>query len=179
VPRALFRLADCLDDQPQPCTVSTLAPLVGKDMRMQNLSWAGAAGAMISNPRDLALWIRALFDKRVFPQKQLDEMTALVSQKTATPIAEVSADDPKAFGLALGRFHSEELGGAYWFYEGETLGFRMIFAYWPQYDLVITAVANSRPASGEDHLGPDLVGGAFAVLKAAGLLQPAANAPAK
>ena len=42
VPRALFLLEDCLDDPPQPCRVSTVAPLIGKDMRMGNLSWAGA-----------------------------------------------------------------------------------------------------------------------------------------
>ena len=39
--------------QPEPCHVSTLAPLIGKDMRMQNRSWAGEAGAIISNPHDL------------------------------------------------------------------------------------------------------------------------------
>jgi hypothetical protein len=25
----------------------------------------------------------------------------------------------------------QELGGAYWFYQDETLGFRAIFVYWP------------------------------------------------
>jgi len=125
--------------------VSTIAPLIGKDMRTGNLSWAGAAGAIISNPRDLALWIRALFDKRVIPAKQLEEMTTLVSNKTGLPLSEVSADEPGGFGLGLGRFHRKELGGAYWFYEGETLGFRTIFAYWPQDDLLITGSVNSRP----------------------------------
>ena len=41
VPRALYMLQDCLMYQPEPCTVSTLAPLIGKDMRLQNRSWAG------------------------------------------------------------------------------------------------------------------------------------------
>jgi hypothetical protein len=57
-------------------------------------------------------------------------MTTLVSNKTGLPLSEVSADEPVGFGLGLGRFHRKELGGAYWFYEGETLGFRTIFAYW-------------------------------------------------
>ena len=55
VPRALYLLQDCLGYQPEPCSVSTLAPLIGKDMRMQNRSWAAEAGAIISNPRDLAV----------------------------------------------------------------------------------------------------------------------------
>ena len=41
VPRALYLLQDCLGYQPEPCKVSTLAPLIGKDMRLQNRSWAG------------------------------------------------------------------------------------------------------------------------------------------
>ena len=169
VPRALYMLEDCLAYQPEPCHLSTLAPLIGKDMRAQNRSWAGEAGAIISNPRDLALWIRAVFEKRVFPAKQLDEMTTLVSNKTGLPLREVTADDPTGFGLGLGRFYRKELG-AYWFYEGETLGFRTIFAYWPQYDLLITAAVNSRPPNGEDKFGPAVIGGAFMALQQAHLL---------
>ena len=44
VPRALYLLQDCLGYQPEPCTVSTLAPLIGKDMRMQNLLLGGGGG---------------------------------------------------------------------------------------------------------------------------------------
>ena len=164
VPRALFLLEDCLDYQPRPCRVSTVAPLIGKDMRTQNLSWAGAAGAIISNPRDLASWIRALFGTRVIPAQQFKEMTTLVSNKTGLPLSEVSAADPVGFGLGLGRFYRKELGGAYWFYEGETMGFRTIFAYWPQDDLLITGAVNSRPPSGEDKFGPAVIGGAFMAL---------------
>ena len=168
VPRALYMLQDCLSYQPEPCTVSTLAPLIGKDMRLQNRSWAAEAGAIISNPRDLGLWIRALFDKRVIPAKQLEEMTTLVSNKTGLPLPEVTADDPVGFGLGLGRFHRKELGGAYWFYEGETLGFRTIFAYWPQDDLLLTGSFNSRPPNGEDKFGLIVIGGAFTALHEAG-----------
>jgi D-alanyl-D-alanine carboxypeptidase len=165
VPRALYMLQDCLMYQPEPCSVSTLAPLIGKDMRLQNRSWAAEAGAIISNPHDLALWIRALLEKRFVPAKQLTEMTTLVSNKTGLPLKEVSADAPEAFGLGLGRFYREELGGAYWFYEGETLGFRTIFAYWPQDDLLITGSVNSRPPNGEDKFGPIVIGGAFKALR--------------
>ncbi len=179
VPRALFLLQDCLMYQPEPCSVSTLAPLIGKDMRTQNRSWAAEAGAIISNPRDLALWIRAVFGKRVFPAKQLDEMTALVSNKSGLPLREVTADDPAGFGLALGRSYRKELGGAYWFYEGETMGFRTIFAYWPQYDLVITGSVNSRPPNGKDQFGPAVIGGAFAALQEAHLLEDSESPNAK
>jgi D-alanyl-D-alanine carboxypeptidase len=179
VPRALYMLQDCLMYQPEPCTVSTLAPLIGKDMLMQNRSWAAEAGAIISNPRDLGSWIRAVFEKRVFPAKQLQEMTTLVSNKTGLPLPDVTTDDPVGFGLGLGRFHRKELGGAYWFYEGETLGFRTIFAYWPQYDLLITGSVNSRPPNGEDKFGPSVIGGAFMALQQAHLLETAESPAAK
>ena len=179
VPRALFLLQDCLDYQPKPCRVSTVAPLIGKDMRTGNLSWAAEAGAIISTPRDLALWIRALFEKRVIPEKQLGEMTTLVSMKTGLPLSEATPDDPVGFGLGLGRFYRKQLGGAYWFYEGETLGFRTIFAYWPQFDLLITGAVNSRPPNGEDKFGPAVIGGAFVALQQAGLPDSASKPAAK
>ena len=179
VPRALYMLQDCLMYQPEPCHVSTLAPLIGKDMRMQNRSWAAEAGAIISNPRDLGSWIRAVFEKRVFPAKQLEEMTTMVSNKTGLPLPEVTADDPGGFGLGIGRFYRKELGGAYWFYEGETLGFRTIFAYWPQIDLLITGAVNSRPPNGEDKFGPTVIGGTFTALQQAHLIETVESPAAK
>jgi D-alanyl-D-alanine carboxypeptidase len=179
VPRALYMLQDCLMYQPEPCAVSTLAPLIGRDMRLQNRSWAAEAGAIISNPHDLALWIRALFEKRLFPAQQLDEMATMVSNKTGLALNEVSADEPGGFGLGLGRFYRKELGGAYWFYEGETLGFRTIFAYWPQDDLLITGSVNSRPPNGEDQFGPTVIGGAFSALQHAGAPENASNPASK
>lgn len=171
VPRGLYENQDCLLYQPRPCTQSTLAPLIGMDMRTQNLSWAGAAGAMISTPRDLDRWIRDLFSLRVFPKRQLDEMTAIVSEKTGRPIHEVSADDPSGFGLNLARMYAPEPAGAFWFYQGTTLGFRAIFAYWPQHDLVITAITNSQPPTGEDRFGTTVVRGALRILQDAGWLR--------
>jgi CubicO group peptidase (beta-lactamase class C family) len=69
-------------------------------MRLQNLSWAGGAGAINSNPRDLARWVRALFGGRVTPQRQLDEMKRLVSQKTGDAVDQATEQEP-AFGLDI------------------------------------------------------------------------------
>lgn len=141
--------------------MSTLAPLIGKDVHTQNMSWAGPAGAIVSNMNDLDLWIRALFGLKLFPQQQLDEMTSIVSQKTGLAITDVSAGDPRGFGLDLGRAYQEAFGGAVWFYQGTTLGFRATFVYWPEYDLVMTTATNSQPPDGEDELNALVVGSAF------------------
>ena len=95
------------------------------------------------------------------------------------PLSDTTTDDPRAFGLALGRFYFKDQGGGFWFYEGETLGFRAIFAYWPQYDLLITTAANSQAPNGEDRLGPTLVNGAFAVLSQAHLIDAPVSPTAK
>jgi D-alanyl-D-alanine carboxypeptidase len=89
-------------------------------------------------------------------------MTSVVSEKTGCPIPDVSANDPSGFGLGIGRRYAPELGGTFWFYQGTTLGFRAIFVYWPQYDLVITAATNSQPPDGEDRFGKLVLGATFA-----------------
>jgi D-alanyl-D-alanine carboxypeptidase len=163
VPAGRYLNAECLSYQGTPCARSTLAPLIGKDVRLQNLSWAGAAGAIISNPRDLARWVRALFGGRVIPQRQLEEMTSLVSQRTGEAVAHAADKDP-AFGLDVVQAYNADLGGLFWFYEGETLGYRCIFAYWPQYDLVLTVATNSQPPQGEDQLGDLVLGKVLRIL---------------
>ena len=157
MPAGIYENPECLLYQPVPCSVSTLAPLIGRDLHAQNMSWAGAAGGMVSTPRDVAKWIRALFQLRVFPRQQLDEMTSIVSTATGLPIPDVSAADPSGFGLDLGRIHRAEPVGTLWFYQGTTLGFRTVFAYWPQYNLVITASTNSQPPRGQDQFIADVI----------------------
>src|SRR5689334_11734603 len=145
--------------------------MVGKDVSNENLSWAGPAGAAISSVDDLAAWIRALFGLRVIPSQQLQEMTSLVSQNTGQPIADTTANDPRGLGLDLGRQYIANMGGSFWFYQGMSWRFRVIFAYWPQYDLVITTATNSQPPDDQDKLGSQVITGAFQALQNEGLLQ--------
>ena len=111
VPAGLYKNAACLAYQPAPCERSTIAPLIGKDMRLQNLSWAGGAGAIISNPRDLAKWVRALSGGRVIPQRQLDEMKKLVSQNTGDAVDQATEKEP-AFGLDIAQAYKADFGAA-------------------------------------------------------------------
>jgi D-alanyl-D-alanine carboxypeptidase len=177
LPVGIYANTDCTLYQPKPCSKTAWAGLVGKDVSHQNLSWAGPAGGMISNTTDLAHWVRALFKGEIIPRKQLDEMMSIVSTKTGQPIPDVSADDPAGFGLDLGRAYRPTLGGTYWFYQGTTFGYRAIFAYWPQYDLVITAMTNSQPQDADDRFAATVVGGAFQALQADGLTTPREGPP--
>jgi D-alanyl-D-alanine carboxypeptidase len=177
-PAAFFWDPSCPRYQPSPCPPSASAPLLGQDMRTANLSYAGTAGAVVSTLGDLARWYHILFGGRVLEPQQFAEMTSLVSMKTGTPITDVSADDPGGFGLGLSKLYSSSLGGSAWIYEFETLGARMLIAYWPQYDLAITASANSAvtPGDATDRLlGPSFLLPIYTALQDADLI-PSAGA---
>ena len=122
-------------------------------MRRADLSWAGAAGGVVSTPRDLQRWVRGLFGGRVLPPKQLKEMLELVSLDTGKPIPETTATDPRGFGLGVAAAYAPGLGHL-WFYEGITLGYRAVHFYFPKDDLVITVFANSQAPEGKDELPP-------------------------
>jgi len=149
-----FNNPDCGLYEPG-CRESTLAPMIGRDVRDADVSWAGAAGGIVSTPRDLARWIRALFAGKVLPPEQLEEFLTFVSTKTGKPIAKVTADDPRGFSLGLVRVMKPEVG-ALWFYEGETLGYRTAFLFSPEDDVLVAAAANSQPSAAADQLVPML-----------------------
>jgi D-alanyl-D-alanine carboxypeptidase len=96
-----------------------LAPLFGKDVRDDTLSWGQAAGGMISTPEDLTRWARALYTGPVLAPKQRSELLSLVSMKTGKPIAKTSLSDPSGFGLGVSQSTAPEVGTV-WLYEGET-----------------------------------------------------------
>lgn len=160
-PQITARMASGYFDNPEcglyepHCKESALAPLIGRDMRAADVSWAGAAGGIVSTPRDLARWIRALFAGEVLPPRQLKEMLTFVSTKTGMPIEEVTEADPQGFGLGLVRVFKPETG-ALWFYEGETLGYRVAFLYSPEADVLVAGATDSQPAPDEDKLVPML-----------------------
>ena len=60
--------------------------------------------------------------------------------------------------------------GTFWFYEGETLGFRLLHAYFPESGLIVAMALNSRPD--EDQLGA-LAAQVYETLVTHGALGPA------
>jgi len=134
-----------------------LAPLLRKDVRRYSVSWAQAAGAIVSTPRDLIRWVRALFGGPMLPPQQRDELLTIVSQKTGLPITATSSKEPRGFGLGVGEATQQPIG-TFWFYEGETLGYRMAFAYIPRADAVIVVGVNSQPRAKEDKIGMLITG---------------------
>ena len=157
-----FENKACTDYQPG-CKESWNLPVVGRDVREMSTSWMQSADGAVSNARDVDRWMRAAFGGKVVPPKQQQEWTELVSTKTGEPIASVSADDPQGFALGLARRILGPLG-AQWFYEGESLGYRTIYVWVADQDLMITAQTNTQPPEGTDKLG-DAINSVYEIVK--------------
>jgi D-alanyl-D-alanine carboxypeptidase len=157
-----FENKACTEYQPD-CKESWNLPVVGRDVREMSASWMQSAGGAVSNARDVDRWMRAVFGGNVVPPKQQREWTDLVSTKTGEPIGGVSADDPEGFALGLARRILGPLG-AQWFYEGESLGYRTIYVWVADQDLMITVQTNSQPPEGADKLG-DAINALYDIVK--------------
>lgn len=127
--------------------------LLGKDVTENNLSWAGAAGGLIANSEDVVRWVDALFsDEKFLSIKERSTLQQLVSLNTGKPIDETDEENPRGFGLGIIQAYDKELGH-YWFYEGETLGYRALYLYSPCNKVIISTLFNSAVNSENDHAG--------------------------
>jgi D-alanyl-D-alanine carboxypeptidase len=143
-------------------TLTSDTPL---DLTNVNLSWGGAAGAIVSTTADQIKWVHALYQGTIFREKDraklLKELTTLVSTKTGQPIATVDQNEPYGFGLGIVQFY--EHGQRFRFYEGGTLTHRTGYLFKPCSNVTVAAGLNSNgdaKASGADvdHMIPLLQG---------------------
>jgi D-alanyl-D-alanine carboxypeptidase len=143
-------------------------PQLGQDVSRDTLSWARAAGGIVSTTSDMTRWERALYGGHLLPPEQQAELESLVSTTTGRPIARTSATDPQGFGLGIAQLTDEELG-TFWFYEGETLGFRALHASFPDSGVIIAVGLNSATADDQSAM---LVKAVYDTLRANGLIRP-------
>jgi len=129
-----------------------LAPLLGKDVKSDSVSWMQGAGGIVSSMEDVSRWARALYEGPLLADKQRGELMTVVSEKTGEPIAGSSKEHPSAFGLGVGAGFRPVLG-AYWYYQGMTLGYRVLYAYFPKNGAVIVVGLNSQPDDKQNHNG--------------------------
>jgi D-alanyl-D-alanine carboxypeptidase len=125
---------------------------MGKNVTPYTVSWAQGAGAIVSTPEDMTVWARALYQgTALLPERQKRELMSMISLKSAKPLAVPTASDPAGFGLGVAQRYDEHWG-AFWFYLGETLGFRAAHLYFPNSGLTFAIFANSRPPDKDSHL---------------------------
>jgi D-alanyl-D-alanine carboxypeptidase len=147
------------------------APLYGKDITDITLSWAGAAGGIVSNANDLNNWVTLLFKPNFLPQKQLDELITLTctEKKECTP-GEILAKDSHitGYGLGIARFYDENFGNV-WTHTGGTLGYHSLFLYIPSIKLSMAVIINQ--------IGPQINGEDDVMLVANDVLRVALQKP--
>jgi D-alanyl-D-alanine carboxypeptidase len=129
-----------------------LSPLYNTNVKPYSLSWTQAAGGIVSTPTDVSRWARALYAGVSLPSKQQLEMRKLVSLKTGKAVAQTTPSDPRAFGLGIAEALLPKIGRA-WFYEGETLGYRVVQIKLPQSGTIISVGLNSQPNAKDDKIG--------------------------
>ena len=111
-------------------------PLLGKPMPRLALTWAQGAGGIVSSLRDMTTWDRALYQGRELPPRQQRQLESLVSQTTGKPTR------TDGFGLGVFQITTPSTGTA-WYYEGGTLGYRVVHFYIPRSGLIIALAVNS------------------------------------
>lgn len=129
-----------------------LAPLLGHDVKNDSVSWMQAAGGIVSTMQDVSRWARALYEGPLLADKQRRELMTVVSDKTGGPINGPSKENPGAFGLGVGAGFRPAIG-SYWYYQGMTLGYRVLYAYFPANGAIIVVGLNSQPDDRQNHNG--------------------------
>jgi len=139
--------------------------LVGQDVTKNNLTWAAAAGAIVANSEDVVKWVKLLFiDNALLDKYQKQLLMSMISLQTGDPIDTTNAAEPKGFGLGVIGAYNKDIGN-YWYYEGETLGFRALYIYVPCNNVIITSLFNSAVNSENDHAHELVVGIYKTILK--------------
>jgi D-alanyl-D-alanine carboxypeptidase len=117
-----------------------------------DLSWAGAAGALVANTEDVVRWVQLLYRgtliKAPYREDALARMETLVSMETGKPIATVNAENPHGFGLGVGAYYDNKTKQNFWVYQGSTLGFRVMYFWNPCNDVTTAVALNSKAGEG-------------------------------
>jgi D-alanyl-D-alanine carboxypeptidase len=145
-----------------------LSALFGRDVSRDSLSWARGAGGVIGTTSDMTVWERALYSGRLLPARQQAELSSLVSTRTGKLIPRTSPADPMGFGLGVAQLTVQPMG-TFWFYEGETLGFRTLHVFLPGSRLIMAMGLNSQPTV--DHIS-ELVVAIYKTLVGHGVIPP-------
>lgn len=106
------------------------------DITVTNLSWAWAAGAIISNTADLATFAAGLFQGKLLAPDTLAQMLDTVP---------VNSPNYDSYGLGIGTIESPNR--FWWIHRGQTLGFRSNLWYSPAEDITYVELINGRSSS--------------------------------
>jgi D-alanyl-D-alanine carboxypeptidase len=123
------------------------------DTITNNLTWGGPAGAIVANTNDVVRWVQWLYHGTLiapqYREQILTELKSIVSLKTGHPITTVTEQDPAGFGLGVAFIYDKDSNQRFWFYEGSTLGFRVMYIWSPCNDITTAVALNSKGGEGD------------------------------
>lgn len=105
-----------------------------------NMSWAGSAGALVSNSIDVVRWTKQLFTGQVLEPKQLREFKTVVSVSGGQPLPRNSTQF--AYGLGIKRLYKPEIGFI-WYHPGATTGYTAIMVWAPKKQIALAVTTNA------------------------------------
>jgi D-alanyl-D-alanine carboxypeptidase len=141
--------------------------LIGKAMPPLALTWAQAAGGIVSSLADLTTWDRALYSGELLPARQQHQLESLVSEATGKPIRRTAPGGPAGYGLGVQQQNSRQTG-PFWAYEGQAFGARVLNLYLPRTGMSIALAVNSSTITNDDL--SDLSSSVYQTLQNAGAI---------
>jgi D-alanyl-D-alanine carboxypeptidase len=141
--------------------------LIGKAMPPLALTWAQAAGGIVSSLADLATWDRVLYSGELLPARQQHQLESLVSETTGKPIRRTAPGGPSGYGLGVQQENSSQTG-PFWAYEGQAFGARVLNLYFPRTGMSIALAVNSSTITNDDL--SDLSSSVYQTLQNAGAI---------
>ncbi|MGA8455125.1 MAG: serine hydrolase domain-containing protein, partial [Streptosporangiaceae bacterium] len=141
--------------------------LIGKAMPPLALTWAQAAGGIVSSLADLAIWDRVLYSGELLPARQQHQLESLVSEATGKPMRRTAPGGPNGYGLGVQQQNSRQTG-PYWAYEGQAFGARVLNLYFPRTGMSIALAVNSSTITNDDL--SDLSSSVYQTLQNAGAI---------
>lgn len=109
------------------------------DVTNQNPSWSQAAGGIISNTGNMAMWFHDLMSGEVLSNSEFSMMTTLVSDTTGAPVGLNTKNDAYGMGIFYGHIDAEPL----WFVPGLSSGYSSLVIYLPRQHMTYAVAINS------------------------------------
>lgn len=117
-----------------------------KDATYFNNSWGYSAGSMISTTQQTAVFLKALLNGVLLPQKQMQEMKTLVEDESGH---EIPPTDLTTDGDGLGVGRNTLLGEEIWGHSGSTFGYNSVMMWWKNRNITLS-VATSIKSNHEE-----------------------------
>lgn len=122
-----------------------------RDSYNTNLSWLGAAGAIVSSTEDTVRWVQLLYRGTLinarYREDALAAMETLSSMKTGQAISTVSEQEPIGFGLGVAAYYDKTNKQTLWFYQGTIPGFQTVYLWNPCNGIALVVALNNEGKS--------------------------------